>query len=151
MKSLIQCGILLFTVVYGGYFHQHLNFKERNQVKEAILDYVEGVYEADTTKIYRSVHPSLVKRGTSYDRRTEEYSPFREMTFEQLVDLTKSWNKDGTRANSETIKEVIVYDVQDKTASAKLIAAWGTDYFHLAKLDGKWYIMNVLWQSQKTN
>lgn len=26
-------------------------------------------------------------------------------------------------------------------------AAWGIDYFHLAKLDGKWMIMNVRWQS----
>lgn len=120
---------------------------DSKEVRAAILDYVEGVYMADTARIYRSVHPNLVKRGTSLNRETGAYSPFREMTFEQLVELTRNWNKDGTRADSNSIKEIEIYDVQDKTASAKLTAVWGTDYFHLAKIDGKWMIMNVLWQS----
>ncbi|MGH9838243.1 MAG: nuclear transport factor 2 family protein [Blastocatellia bacterium] len=33
------------------------------------------------------------------------------------------------------------------SASAKLVAEWGMDYFHLAKYDGKWKIVNVMWQS----
>ena len=32
-------------------------------------------------------------------------------------------------------------------AIAKLTASWGTDYFLLAKMDGKWMIMQVLWQT----
>ena len=121
--------------------------KERKLVKAAILDYVEGVYEADTTRIYESVHPTLAKRGTWYDEKNNDYSSFQEMNFQQLVNLVRSWNKDGKRANSDSPREVTVYDVQDKTASAKVVAAWGTDYFHLAKMDGRWYIMNVLWQT----
>ena len=35
----------------------------------------------------------------------------------------------------------------NQTASAKLTAAWGVDYFHLAKYGGKWKIVHVLWQS----
>jgi hypothetical protein len=42
---------------------------------------------------------------------------------------------------------VIILDILDKTASAKLVADWGIDYMHLAKLDGKWMIKNILWQS----
>ncbi|WP_017730859.1 nuclear transport factor 2 family protein [Nafulsella turpanensis] len=122
---------------------------EHDLVKEAILDYVEGVYTMDTSRIYRSVHPSLVKRGSWFDRQKGEYVPLQEMTFQQLVNLTKHWNKDGKRANGESMRKIEVYDVQDKTATAKLTAVWGTDYFHLAKQDGKWYIMNVLWQSPK--
>ena len=118
-------------------------------VKEAILDYVEGVYTLDTARIYRSVHPTLVKRGSWYDTKKAAYVPLQDMSFQQLVSLTKNWNKDGKRADGKSIREIEVYDVQDKTATAKLTAVWGTDYFHLAKLDGKWYIMNVLWQSPK--
>ena len=40
-----------------------------------------------------------------------------------------------------------IFDVLDKTASAKLTAHWGIDYFHLVKEDGKWKIYQVLWQS----
>ena len=123
---------------------------EKKEIRAAILDYVEGVYTADTTRIYRSVHPDLVKRGTSRNRDTGIYSPFREMTFKQLVELTRNWNKDGKRADFKSIKEIEIYDVQDKTAAAKLTAVWGTDYFHLAKIDEKWMIMNVLWQSMPT-
>lgn len=121
--------------------------QDRELVEAAILDYVEGVYQVDTTRIYKSVHPTLVKRGTWYDEKNSKYSSFQEMDFQQLVNLTRSWNKDGKRANASSPRKVTVYDVQDKTASAKVVAAWGTDYFHLAKIDGKWYIMNVLWQT----
>ena len=121
--------------------------KDSEQVRAAILDYVEGVYNADTARIHKSVHPTLAKRGTWYDENNKKYSSFQEMNFQQLVDLTKTWNKDGKRANSSSPREITIYDVQDKTASAKVVAAWGTDYFHLAKIDSKWYIMNVLWQT----
>ena len=123
--------------------------QERRLIQQSILDYVEGVYTADTLRIYRSIHPTLVKRGTWFDGSKGDYVPLQDMSFQQLVELTKSWNKDGSQANAQSVREIIIYDVQDKTAAAKLTAVWGTDYFHLAKLDGKWYIMNVLWQSPK--
>ncbi len=44
-------------------------------------------------------------------------------------------------------KNVEVLDVLNQTASAKLTASWGIDYMHLAKYDGKWKIVQVLWQS----
>jgi len=42
---------------------------------------------------------------------------------------------------------VTVLDALDQTASAKLVADWGVDYLHLARYDGRWKIVNVLWQS----
>ncbi|MBA2328117.1 MAG: nuclear transport factor 2 family protein, partial [Flavisolibacter sp.] len=67
------------------------------------------------------------------------------MTYDQLIALTKKWSKNKT-FNESTPRKIIVLDMLDKTASAKLKAYWGIDYFHLAKLDGKWMIINVLWQ-----
>lgn len=148
MRSLIQSSIAIFMVVCTMAFPKSIDRKEMRQVKTAVLDYVEGVYEADTARIYRSVHPDLVKRGTGYDHQNNRYKPLSEMDFQQLVNLSKTWNADGSRANKETVREVTVYDVQDQTATAKVVASWGTDYFHLAKINGKWYIMNVLWQAR---
>lgn len=145
--AFLFCGILNFHNSSDAL--QLQDPKDSQKVKEAILDYVEGVYESDTLRIYKSVHPGLVKRGTSLNRDNGTYSEFREMTFQRLVDVAENWNKDGTRANSGSVKEIAIYDVQDKTASAKVTAVWGTDYFHLAKIDGKWWIMNVLWQSHQ--
>jgi hypothetical protein len=42
---------------------------------------------------------------------------------------------------------VEIFEVLDQTASAKLTAFWGIDYMHLAKYDGEWKIVQVLWQS----
>lgn len=116
-------------------------------VRAAILDYVEGVYEVQPERIARSVHPSLHKQGmVSSDGR--EYAGPMPMNYQQLHSLAGSWNVDQKNADPKTApKTVEVYDVQDATAIAKLTAVWGTDYFLLAKLDGKWMIMQVLWQT----
>lgn len=57
------------------------------------------------------------------------------------------WNKDGEMDSEMARKEVTVFDILDKTATAKLGAEWGIEYFHPAKLDGKCVIMNVIWQT----
>ncbi|CAN5774315.1 MAG: nuclear transport factor 2 family protein [Pyrinomonadaceae bacterium] len=114
-------------------------------VKQAVLDYVEGVYEVSPTRIERSIHPDLAKRGFFIKKGETVYSPHT-MTFPQLVELSKNYNKNG-HVPKDAPKEVVMYDISDQTASAKLIAVWGIDYIHLAKYDGKWKIINVLWQS----
>ncbi|MEM6726730.1 MAG: nuclear transport factor 2 family protein [Bacteroidota bacterium] len=120
--------------------------EEEKAIEAAILDYVEGIYEMDTTRIYRSVHPELEKRGYYFSDEKDRYSKKLEMSFEQLVDLTKGWNKNG-QAGPDALKKIDIYTIHDKTASAKLTAYWGLDFMHLAKIDDKWMIMNVLWQT----
>ncbi|HLL15234.1 MAG TPA: nuclear transport factor 2 family protein [Pyrinomonadaceae bacterium] len=118
---------------------------EREAVRQAVLDYVEGIYEVNHTRIERSVHPELVKRGFFVKRGETAYSSDA-MTFQQLVELAKTYNKNG-RVPKDAPKEVVVFDVSDQTASAKLTAVWGIDYIHLAKYDGRWKFVNVLWQT----
>lgn len=121
--------------------------KDRKGVEMAVLDYVEGVYEADADRIRRSVHENLHKFGFARRSSKDDYRVI-PMTFEGLVDLATTWNADGTEIPEDAPKKIEVLDVQDQTASAKLTADWGTDYFHLAKYDGRWMIVQVLWQSQ---
>lgn len=120
---------------------------DRQAVESAILDYVESLYLVDSSRVSRSVHPELRKRGYWYNEEEAKYYDNLDMTFEELRKLATSWNKEGGQANDQTVKKIDIYDVNDRTASAKLTAAWGIDYFHLAKLEDRWYIMNVLWQS----
>jgi hypothetical protein len=118
---------------------------EREAVKQAVLDYVEGIYTVDASRIERSVHPELAKRGFFVKKGETAYSSD-VMTFQQLVDLAKTYNKNG-RVPKDAPKEVVIFDISDQTASAKLTAVWGIDYIHLAKYDGKWKFVNVLWQT----
>jgi hypothetical protein len=117
---------------------------DREAVRQAALDYVEGIYNVQPERIQRSVHPTLVKRGFY---KKDAAGPYVEspMTYDQLVTLAGNWNKEGKRDTS--IKQVAVLDVLDQTATAKVTASWGIDYMLLGKYDGKWKIVQILWQS----
>lgn len=117
---------------------------DQEAVRQAALDYVEGIYEVKPERLQRSVHPTLVKRGFY---KKDAAAPYTEMpmTYEQLLKLAANWNKDGKRDTS--IKEVAVLEVLDQTAVAKVRANWGTDYMLLGKYDGQWKIVQILWQS----
>ena len=117
--------------------------KEREAVERAVLDYVEGAYNVDPSLTGRSVHPNLAKLG--FVQQDGQYVE-RPMTFDELVEVVKVFNKDG-KIPPDAPKKVTVYEILDQTASAKVEAWWGIDYVHLAKFDGKWMVINVLWQT----
>jgi hypothetical protein len=116
-------------------------------VENAIRDYVDALYTVEPSKIERSVDTTLNKIGYWYDEENDIYRDNLKMTYQQLYDLAGSWNAEGDKINDESPKEILIYEVNDKTAVAKLTAAWGIDIFHLAKVDDKWKIYNIIWQS----
>lgn len=118
---------------------------DKAAVHQAALDYLEGIYLVDPSRIERSVHPDLTKRGFWREPSKPAYEPQSTMTFAQLMTLAASWNKAGTRDTS--IKKVEVLDVMDQTAVAKVTASWGIDHMQLAKYDGRWKIINIVWQA----
>lgn len=120
--------------------------EDRALVTEAVEDYVLGLYEVAPERIERSVDTSLHKIGYyDYDGEAYYHMP---MTYQQLYDLSAKWNKDGSQANEESPKKIEIYEVHDRTASAKLTAKWGIDFMHLSKsASGKWKIMNIMWQA----
>ncbi len=137
-------SLLILVLVFGlTAFAQ--SDEDRNAVKQACLDYVESVYEVNPAKAERSVHPDLVKRGFFIKKNETAYSPHT-MTFTELIELAKTYNKKG-QVSKDAVKEVVVFDIADQTASAKVTAIWGIDYLHLAKYEGKWKIINILWQT----
>lgn len=134
--------VVLVTVPFVRAAHHHK--ADAEAVRAAVLDYVEGVYEVAPERIERSVHPKLAKLGWGRDQKGN-YNEY-PMTQPQLVELARTYNKDGSIPD-DAPKTIEIYEVLDKTASIKLTAEWGIDYMHLAKIDGRWLIMNVLWQS----
>ncbi|MGH7468001.1 MAG: nuclear transport factor 2 family protein [Longimicrobiales bacterium] len=118
---------------------------DREAVRQAILDYVEAIYQVQPERIAKSVHTTLAKRGYQIPRDSTRYHEY-PMTYDQLVNVARTFNSSG-RVPADAPKRIEIFEVLDQTASAKLTAMWGIDYFHLAKYDGKWKIVNVLWQS----
>ena len=120
--------------------------QDREGVRRAVLDYVEGFYEGDTAKLVRSVHHEVQKFGFWIPRDSTRYAG-EAMPWPEFLSYARGIRERRTPASATAPKDIMVFDVQDQTATAKLTAWWGTDYLLLAKFDGRWMIRMVLWQS----
>ena len=111
-----------------------------------MLDYVEGFYEGDSTKHVRSILPEVFKFGYWIPRDSTRYQGGR-MTWPEFHAYTNRVRTSGRRTPATAPKDVVIFDVLDQTASAKLTASWGVDYLLLARRDGRWMVSQVLWQT----
>jgi CubicO group peptidase (beta-lactamase class C family) len=145
-RSFLLALAMLFALPFCSARAQTTNNADREAVRQTALDYVEGIYNVDPSRIERSVHPKLAKLGFYRPPADDAYRPGASMTFERLIEIAKTYNKEG-KLSKDAPKEITVFDVLDQTATAKLVAEWGIDYMHLAKFDGKWMIVNIIWQS----
>jgi hypothetical protein len=118
---------------------------DREAVRLAVLDYVEGFYEGDTARLVRSVSPEVRKYGYY---RAKPGGPYvgEAMPFPEFLSYANRIRTGRSRTPPNAVKDIVLFDVQDQTASAKLTAWWGTDYLLLAKDKGRWIILQVLWQ-----
>lgn len=119
---------------------------DREGVRRAVLDYVEGFYEGDSTKHVRSIRPEVFKYGFFIPRDSSKYQG-QQMTWSGFHNYTRNVRTNNRPAPANAPKDIVIYDVLDQTASAKLTAYWGIDYLLLAKYDGKWMVTHVLWQT----
>jgi hypothetical protein len=115
-------------------------------VAEACMDYLDGFYTGDTTKIIRSIKPRLHKFGFWKNKETGEYKLDSYMTFDEAVAYAKKVAEKNRTLPEGIPKKVEVLDVMNQIASAKVTAWWGTDYILLAKDNGKWMIEQVIWE-----
>ena len=121
---------------------------DRGAVERAALDYLEGFYEGSTEKLLHGVHPEVVKYGFAMEDGSYSGSP---MSFDQMLAFTTSVKKRGRQPEPGTVKRVEILDVLDQTAAVKVYAWWGSDYLLMAKYEGDWKIVNVLWQTPPTD
>lgn len=119
---------------------------EVSAVRRAVLDYVEGFYEGDSTRFVRSVRPDVFKYGFWRPRDSTSYQP-EQMKWDEFNAYANRMKANKRVTPPTAPKEVVIFDVQNMTASAKLTAWWGTDYLLLGKYDGKWMVSSVMWQS----
>ena len=120
--------------------------EDKEGVRAAVEDYVLGFYKGESERIKRSVAENVVKYGYFIPRYQTEYrgSP---MSFQQMLDYCNRVKEGGLQTADDAVRDIEILDILDKTAAAKLTATWGIDYMQLAKVDGKWMIKHVMWQS----
>jgi hypothetical protein len=116
---------------------------DKAAIKQTALDYIEGWYEGDAERMERALHPELAKRIVRTNPQGQ--SRLDQMSAMSLVQGTRrAYGKQTPKEKQQ--KDVTILDVFENAACAKVVAAEWVDYLQLARWNGRWVIVNVLWE-----
>jgi len=114
-------------------------------IRATALDYIDGWYAGDGARMERALHPELAKRRVATDPRSSR-SMLIQMSALTLINGTRGGGGSQIPA-AERKDEVTILDIFQGAASVRVRAASWVDYMHLAKWNGRWVIVNVLWEN----
>src|SRR3954471_6741796 len=113
-------------------------------IRATALDYIDGWYAADGARMERALHPELAKRNVWSD--STGHSHLIQMSAMTLIQGTRGGG--GSRIPAgERSDAVQILDIFGAAASVRVRAATWVDYMHMAKYNGQWRILNVLWEN----
>lgn len=117
---------------------------EAAAIRATALDYIEGWYAGDAARMERSLHPELAKRivNTNPQNKRSRLDSMGAMT---LVQYTRRGGGKDTPAEKQQ-KDVTILDRYENAAVVKVVANDWIDYLQVAKFNGEWKIINVLWE-----
>jgi hypothetical protein len=137
-------SLFALTLMSTPIFAQTDSPSDNQAITKTALDYIEGWYTGDATRMERALHPELAKRMISTDSKTGR-SQFNHMGAMTLVQRTRAGI--GMRIPQDRqLKEVTILDRYNNAAVLKVIASDWIDYLEVAKFNGEWKIINVLWE-----
>lgn len=143
MRGNLTFGFMVIAIFAIGGFAQ--TDADRDGIKRAALNYAEGWYEGNADKMESALSPDLAKRIVRTNDRGQ--SNLGQMTAMSLVQGTRSGYGKQT-PKDEQQKDVTILDVFGAAATVKLEMRDWIDYLHIGKFNGKWVIINVLWETK---
>lgn len=141
-KRVVFFAVVMVLALVTGVSAQG-NDADKAAIKQTALDYVEGWYEGNAERMERALHPDLAKRIVR--NSPEGRSRLDQMSAMGLVQGTRRGGGKETPQDKQQ-KDVIILDVFENTASVKAVMSGWIDYMHMAKFNGRWVIVNVLWE-----
>jgi hypothetical protein len=142
MSRVVIVAVLIHAIVMRA---EAQSSADTAAIRSAALDYIDGWYQADGARMERALHPELAKRNVTTDPASGR-SRLIQMSAMTLVQGTRRGGGSNIPA-AERKDEVRILDIFGGAASARVTAATWVDYMHLAKVNGQWVIMNVLWEN----
>ena len=140
--------IAMLVVVFAGtiatvHAQTTLSDADKAAITQTALDYLEGWYAADGERMERALHPELAKRIMRTNPQGQ--SRLEQMGAMTLVQYARRGGGKNTPKDKQQ-KDITILDVFGNAASVKAVAADWIDYLHVAKSNGRWVIVNVLWE-----
>ncbi len=114
-------------------------------IRKKSLGYLIALQQLKPELMDTVMNDSLNKVTIGYDRQTQkEYA--RATTRTQMMAFAKDWNKSNMKFPFKPNNKVRILDIYNRVASVRLTSDNWVEYLHLIKLDGKWDIVNLIWQ-----
>lgn len=143
MKKTILFLFLLAVLAFQINAQTKVSDADKAAIMQTALDYIEGWYEGNAERMERALHPELAKRILWTNDKGQ--SRLDQMSALSLVQgVKRGGGKDTPKEKQQ--KDVTILDVYGNAASVKIIASDWIDYLHIAKSNGRWAIVNVLWE-----
>ena len=117
--------------------------REREAIKAAALDYMDGAHEGNADRIARSVHSELSKASVRKLPQTGKDVLYK-AGFSRLAELVRA--NAVPLAPEDRHIEITILAVREGLACVKAVSSLFYDYLQLAKIDGTWKLINVLWR-----
>jgi hypothetical protein len=116
---------------------------EKAAIKQATLDYINGWFGGEPERIDRALHPDLAKRGVMTERKTGRTI----LSFASKATMIEYTRAGYGKTVARDLKDVYVkiLDIFQNVACVRVTSPFFMDYLHLAKCNGKWQIVNILW------
>ena len=136
--------LTLALALPAGAVQQQAN--EEAAIRATALDYVEGWYTGDAARMERALHPELAKRIVNTNPQNKRSS----LGQQSAMTLVQSTRNGGGRDTppEQMQKDVVILDLFQNAASVRATMSGWIDYMHMAKWNGRWVIVNVLWEQK---
>lgn len=144
MQNLCLSVLLLMTLTSAAHAQSTVSDADAAAIRQTAMDYIEGWYEGNAERMERALHPELAKRIVRTNPQNKQ-SRLDQMSAMSLVQGTRrGGGKDTPKERQQ--KDVTILDVYEGAATVKIIASDWIDYLHMARFNGRWVIVNVLWE-----
>ena len=110
-------------------------------IEASVTDYFESWFDGDVARMRRCLHPALAKRRPPRDAETELY----DVSYDEMIEDVSG----GPKVGIDRRIRVTVLDVVEDIATAKVDSAVFDEYVHLARIEGRWLIINTLYRARR--
>ena len=136
--------LTLALALPAGAVQQQAN--EEAAIRTTALDYVEGWYTGDAARMERALHPELAKRIVNTNPQNKRSSLGQQSAMTLVQSTRNGGGKDTPPEQMQ--KDVVILDIFQNAASVRATMSGWIDYMHMAKWNGRWVIVNVLWEQK---
>ena len=118
--------------------------RDESAIREVARAYLESWLDGDAERMGGALHPMLAKRGLDYAADSAP-TGVHHLDADHMIESAGR----GPRRQFERTCEITILDLADHVASVKVVSEPFVDYLHLVKLDGRWSIVNALYEARR--